>query len=169
MKKFAGVIMAAAGLLWAASVSAVCPVCTVAVAGGIGLAKWLGIDDTITGIWIGGLTVSLSMWTSDWCDRRKFVFRWRDPAILAAYFGMIVVPLYFTGYIGHPLNKLWGIDKLALGIACGGIAFAAAARWYAYVRSRRGRALFPFQKVAMPVGALSLLSALFYLATKHVG
>ena len=34
---------------------AVCPVCTVAVGAGLGLAEWLGIDDSISGLWIGAL------------------------------------------------------------------------------------------------------------------
>jgi len=41
---------------------AVCPVCSIAVAGGVGLSRWLGIDDTISGIWIGGLIISLAIW-----------------------------------------------------------------------------------------------------------
>ena len=49
----------AVGLLFAKKALAVCPICTVAVATGIGFSRWLGIDDTITGLWIGGLTVSL--------------------------------------------------------------------------------------------------------------
>ncbi len=168
MKKLAA-IAAATGLFWAGAAHAICPVCTVAVAGGIGLAKWLGIDDTVTGVWIGGLTISLSMWTADWCVRRKIVFPRRDAAIAAAYYGMIVVPLYFMGYIGHPLNKLWGVDKLVLGIVVGSVAFAAAARWYLAIKSRRGRAMFPFQKVAMPVGALTVLSGVFYILSKRFG
>jgi hypothetical protein len=33
----------------------VCPVCTIAVAGGVGLCRYLGIDDLISGSWIGAL------------------------------------------------------------------------------------------------------------------
>ena len=32
---------------------AVCPVCIVAVGAGLGLSEYLGIDDTIAGVWIG--------------------------------------------------------------------------------------------------------------------
>jgi hypothetical protein len=37
----------------------VCPVCTIAVAGGVGLCRYLGIDDLISGAWIGALLFSL--------------------------------------------------------------------------------------------------------------
>lgn len=36
-----------------AKAQAVCPVCTVAVGTGVGLSRWLGVDDTITGLWLG--------------------------------------------------------------------------------------------------------------------
>ena len=42
---------------------AVCPVCTVAVGAGLEGARLLGVDDVITGIWAGGLTLSLFFWT----------------------------------------------------------------------------------------------------------
>lgn len=38
---------------------AICPVCTVAVGTDVGLCRWLGIDDVLSGIWIGGLIISM--------------------------------------------------------------------------------------------------------------
>ena len=46
-------------LVIAADVLAICPLCTFAVGAGIGLTQYLGIDDVITGLWIGGFIVSL--------------------------------------------------------------------------------------------------------------
>lgn len=42
-----------------AKVFAFCPVCTIAVGAGVGIAEKFGVDDTIIGLWVGGLTVSL--------------------------------------------------------------------------------------------------------------
>ncbi|PIU03715.1 hypothetical protein COT44_01735 [Candidatus Shapirobacteria bacterium CG08_land_8_20_14_0_20_39_18] len=53
---------------------AFCPVCTVAVGAGVGLSRWLGINDTITGLWIGGLTVSISAWTLNWLATKNKTF-----------------------------------------------------------------------------------------------
>ena len=50
---------------------AACPVCSVAVAGGVGFSRWLGIDDTISGIWLRGLIVSLSFWFLSWLDKKN--------------------------------------------------------------------------------------------------
>ncbi|KKU63742.1 MAG: hypothetical protein UX88_C0023G0019 [Candidatus Woesebacteria bacterium GW2011_GWC2_47_16] len=57
---------------------AVCPVCTVAVGAGLGVSRWLGIDDSVSGIWVGGLVVSLSFWFADWLTKKnlKILKKW---------------------------------------------------------------------------------------------
>ena len=54
----------ALGLFFAIPAKAICPVCTVAVGAGIGLSRWLGIDDSITGLWIGARN-NLSRYVDD--------------------------------------------------------------------------------------------------------
>jgi hypothetical protein len=142
---------------------AICPVCTVAVAGGVGLSRYLGVDDLIAGLWIGGFTVSLIMWTVNWLNKKGIKFIGRKILITAAYYGLIVVPLFYTGIMGHPLNKLWGVDRLLLGIILGSVVFFAFAQGYQYMKKKHdNKAYFPFQKVVMPVLPLVLLTILFY-------
>lgn len=146
---------------------AICPICTIAVGAGIGLAQWLGIDDSITGLWIGGLTVSLIAWTINWLNKKNIRFFGRKPLIVLGYYALIVLPLYFKGLIGHPLNTLWGYDKLVVGIILGSILFTIGAATYEILkRKNQGHAYFPFQKVVMPVGPLLIFSVVFYFLTK---
>lgn len=154
-------------LLTQKSALAICPICTVAVGAGVGFAKWLGIDDTVTGIWIGGLTVSLIIWTINWLRSKKYIFKGLVITNIVGYYLLIVAPLYYSGIIGHPFNKLWGTDKLLLGIIIGSIAFILANGSYNYLKKKNNnRAHFPFQKVVMPVASLAIMSAIFYLITK---
>lgn len=167
MKKKLFLLMSAFFLLRAAAVSAICPVCTIAVGAGVGLAQWLGIDDIISGIWIGGLTVSMIAWTINWLDKKKWNFKSYKTTIVAAYYLLIVAPLYYSGLIGHPYNKFWGVDKILFGIVVGSIVFISAVRLYEYLKKKNnGHAHFAFQKVVMPVGFLLLASLLFYLLTR---
>jgi len=146
---------------------ALCPVCTVAVGAGVGLSRWLGIDDTITGLWVGGLMVSLTLWTDDWLEKKNFKIQGRAWAVLAAYLILIILPLYWMGIMGHPFNTLWGQDKLLVGMIAGGFSFLVGALGYkALKKHNQDRAYFPFQKVVMPVGMLAILSAIFYWITK---
>lgn len=159
-------------LFLAKTVYAVCPICTLAVGAGVGIAEEFGVDDTIIGLWVGGLTVSLIFWTIDWARRKNYQFKWVDPAIIIVYFLMVVLPLFFIKIkglpiIGKELNKLWGIDKMLLGIALGCIFFFSSAKYYEYLKKKNGgRAYFPFQKVVMPVFPLVVASIFFYFLNK---
>lgn len=155
------------GLLFSLKTFAVCPLCTIAVAAGVGLSRYLGIDDTITGLWIGGLTVSIILWTIDWFNRKNFCFIGRNFITAILYYLILVVPLYYYDVLGHPLNVLWGIDKLFLGITIGSICFLMGAIGYFYMKKNNdGHAYFPFQKVVMPVAPLIILSIVFYFMTR---
>jgi len=148
---------------------AVCPICTIAVAAGVGLSRWLGIDDTITGLWIGGLTVSMITWTESWLEKKNIRFKGRIFVNVLAYYALIVIPLYYSGIIGNPLNTLraCGLDKLLFGIIVGSIAFWFGASWYFYLKEKNnGYAYFPFQKVVMPISPLIILSIIFYFLIK---
>ena len=41
--------------------SAFCPVCIVATGSLMGIFRWLGVDDAIVGLWLGGFILSVSM------------------------------------------------------------------------------------------------------------
>lgn len=165
--KIAVMFLAVFSFLWAGSAQAICPVCTLAVGAGVGLSRYLGIDDTITGLWVGGLVVSMIMWTINWLNKKNIHFKGRKIITTLSYYLLIVVPLYWTGILGHPLNTLWGVDKLLLGIIIGSLGFLGAGLGYYRLKAKNdGHAYFPFQKVAMPVGTLLILSLIFYFLTR---
>jgi len=148
---------------------AVCPICTVAVVAGVGFSRWLGIDDSVTGLWIGGLTVSMITWTMSWYEKKNIRFKGKGILTIIGYYLLIVVPLFFIGMIGNPLNTICtcGADKLLIGIIVGSLGFWSGAEWYFYLKAKNnGHAYFPFQKVVMPVSPLIILSIIFYYLTK---
>ena len=149
------------------SASAVCPVCVVAVGAGMGFSRWLGIDDSITGIWIGGLTLSIVIWNINWFQKKNIKFPARNILTFLAYYVLILVSLRWSNLIGHPENMLWGMDKILLGITIGTIFFALGNSYYAYLKNKNnGHGYFPFQKVVTPVLSLLLISFIFYIITK---
>lgn len=149
---------------YAVTASAVCPVCTVAVGAGVGLSRWLGVDDLITGLWLGGLIVSFIYWTLTWLENRAITFPAQPLVIAGSYYLLVFIPLYLAGIAGNPANDLLGIDKLVLGTVTGSIAFFGGALWYERLKEQHGgHAYFPFQKVLMPVLPLVILSLIAYL------
>jgi len=155
-------------LLLASPAYAICPLCTVAVGAGVGFSRYLGIDDTVTGLWIGGLAVSLIMWTLDWLERKNINFQGKKLMTALAYYLFIIIPLYWTGLAGHPFNTLWGMDKLIFGIILGSAFFLlGAVSYFSLKKKNNGRAHFPFQKIVMSIAPLVVLSFVFYLITKN--
>ena len=156
-------------LLIAKHALAVCPICTIAVGAGVGVSRWLGIDDAITGLWVGGLIVSMIIWTEGWLDKKNIRFKDRIFVDIIAYYALVVIPLYYSGIIGNPHNTLgfYGLDKLLFGIIAGSLAFWFGASWYFHLKEKNnGHAYFPFQKVVMPILPLVISSILFYFLLK---
>jgi hypothetical protein len=149
------------------SVQAFCPVCVVAVGAGLELSNYLGIDDVVTGLWIGALLVGLSAWTIEWLRKRKINFKGEVLAIYAGYYLLTIIPLYFAGLMGQAYHTFWGVDKLLLGIIFGSAIFFLGGMWHFKLKKKNNdKVHFPFQKVVVPVGLLMLLSLVFYYLTK---
>lgn len=156
-------------LFGAASARAVCPVCTMGAIAGVGLCRWLGIDDLITGTWIGGLLFSSLLWFWYWLIKKKPAIKNRKIGLLIAllWYGAVILPLYFAGIIGHPFNKLWGADKLLLGILAGTVVFALSVRLNNYLKKKnQNKVYFPYQKVVLPIGFLAFASVILYFLSK---
>lgn len=162
-------LLTAGGLSLAPAASAICPICTIVVSSGVGLSRYLGVDDSVSGLWVGGLTVSAIAWTLDWMDKKKIAFKGRTLLTSLGYYTLVLSAFYFADFMESPIQTLCACatDKLFLGIVTGSAAFAMGAQWYYHTKEKNGgKALFPFQKVAFPVIPLILVSLFFYVLTK---
>jgi hypothetical protein len=121
----------------------------------------------ISGLWLGALAASLSIWTIIWLNKKNKSFKYDKIIIALVYYLLIIVPLYYFDIIGHPFNKLWGIDKLLLGIISGSIVFLASIRFGDFLKNKnQGKVYFPYQKVAIPLLFLLIASVIFYFVVK---
>lgn len=166
MKKLIPLLSLVGLLGFPSPVHAVCPVCTVAVAAGLGISRWIGIDDSVTGVWIGGLILSSGLWLADWIGKKK----WKVPhpkflsVLLMALF--VIPPLYWSKMIGLSGNTLLGIDKVLLGTIVGSIIFLIGVGIDKWLRTTNsGKVYIYYQKVIVPVFLLSIISFIFYLIT----
>jgi hypothetical protein len=154
------------GTFFASSVLAICPVCVVGVGAGVGLTRWLKIDDTITGLWIGALTVSLIAWTIEWFKKKNIDFKGKNIIIIIAYYAMVFWPLHSLEAVGNGFNTIWGMDKLIFSIVLGSISFFGFEKWYRNMRAKRGKSMFRYQKVIWPMIPLIVLSIMFFYITR---
>lgn len=166
MKHFVPLLSLLLIFLFPVSVNAVCPVCTVAVAGGLGMSRWIGIDDTVTGIWIGGVILSSGLWLADWMGKKGWKMPFKELVSIILFYLFVIPPLYWTKMIGVRGNILWGIDKIVLGIVIGSTLFLCGVWLDKWLRSmNQGKVYVYFQKVIAPVFLLTLGSFILYLVT----
>ena len=136
---------------------AICPICVVAIGAGLGLSRWLGVDDLVSSVWIGALLVAMIMWTLIEMRKNNWGFPFDAVIISLAYYLLTFVPLYYAGIVGHPLNKIFGS-------AIGTVIFLLANWFHLYLKKKNnGKSFFPYQKVVVPVVVLLLTSLIFYL------
>ncbi|MDR0319703.1 MAG: hypothetical protein LBH81_03105 [Rickettsiales bacterium] len=148
------------------SAYAVCPVCSVAMGGGLVFAREFGIDDVITGLWFGALTLSMAMWVANYMRRRGVQASWPYVLDLVGFYTLTFCVYFFPG-VKWGAYTLWGIDKLFLGIIVGSVLFWLSAFWYSKIKKNNGgHALFPFQKVVMPIAILGAATVIFWLITR---
>ena len=149
---------------------AVCPVCTVAVGAGLEGARLLGVDDVITGIWAGGLTLSIAAWTANWM-RKKGVTNILWYVLNYIVYFLLLAGVYFVPaenpIVRFNQNCIWGIDQFLLGTVVGVGVFYFMQRWYQNIKVRNGgHAKYPFQKVVMPLCGLFIATLVFWAMLK---
>lgn len=150
-----------------------CPVCTLAVGAGLGLSRYLGIDDAISGIWAGALVISVSFWFSNWLKKKNYKFLQFINENYLIYLSVIIwvaftyIPLWKIGIIGHPFNVIWGIDKLIFGGVIGAGVSLLAVYTDKKVRKIKGSQFFNFQRVVFPIAFLLISSLIIWIITKH--
>lgn len=155
-----------AGLPLAVNAQPICPVCTVAVGVGVGLSRWLGVDDVISGVWIGAFLAAITVWINDWLKKKIKNKKLKDyslPLTGILMYGMTIIPLDWLNIIGGQLNKIWGFDKLLVGITLGTIFLIFGAFLNTYLKvHNNNKVYFPYQKVVIPVSTLIVVSLLIY-------
>lgn len=163
MNNFIKILLASFGVLIVIlDAHSVCPVCTIAVGAGLEGARLIGIDDIITGIWAGGLTLSLFFWTVGWLKKRGInSVIWQIIVPFISYYALLGM-VYFMPGVVYGTNTLWGIDKFLIGTIVGTITFYLGSHWYIKIkRNNGGHANFPFQKVVIPIFFLLIATAIF--------
>lgn len=156
------------GLLFLGTASAniakaVCPVCIVAVSTGLGLSRWLGVDDVISSIWIGALLASTSIWTLTWLKLKNWDFKYSKFVIPVSFYLLTLVPLYYAEVIGHPLNKIFGIDRIIFGTVLGTVVFLVGVWLNNFLKEKnQGKQFFSYQKVVVPFLVLLAVSLLIF-------
>ncbi len=153
------------GLMFVKSAMAnpACAVCTIAVGASLEIARKLGVDDSVVGVWAGAFLVLLGYWTIKWFDKKNWHFKGRDLIILIVSVAMIGF-MYLSKLTYHAeVIGIFYLDPFLFSTISGAITLVLSSDFYQWMKRKNGgHAHFPFEKVFVPVAALFLLSVYFY-------
>lgn len=140
-----------------------CAVCTIAVGASLEIARRLGVDDSVVGVWAGAFLVLLGFWTIKWFDKKNWIFQGRDTLIIVLSVAMI--GFMYLGKLSYHAEVIgiFYMDPFLYSVLIGAAVFILSSNFYQWMKKKNGgHAHFPFEKVFVPVVALALTSAYFY-------
>lgn len=143
-------------------VYATCPVCVLAVGGGLWLAERLGIDDLIVSLWIGALVTAFAIVLAG--KFKKIKLPRPEASWSVIFYFLTLATLQLQGKLNNPYCKIWGVCKIWLGVTVGTFVFWLGAVLDRYLRTKNdNKVFFPFQKVVCPLLTTLLATLVFYL------
>ncbi len=138
-----------------------CPLCVAGTGAGLVLSRWLGIDDSISGVWIAAFLGAISLWFANTLKKKYLPFQ--DLAIYLGVFGATLWSFYAFNLIDDHAGLIMGVPKLTFGIVTGGIVFYLMEAGNALLKKKRGKVLFAYQPIVFSLAAMLVLSAAIYI------
>ncbi|MBI2405439.1 hypothetical protein HYV21_00075 [Candidatus Microgenomates bacterium] len=144
-----------------------CPLCVAGAGIGLSLANSLGIDDSITGVWIGAFLGAVSFWTEVFLSKKKIKNVLMRPLLYLVIFISTIWSFYAFGLVNKHFGTIFGLDKLTFGIISGGAVFYLADFVDGWVIKRVGRVFIPYQRIYVSLGSMLVLSILIYILINY--
>ena len=162
---FSLLALAVSRLVFAPIASAHCPLCVAGAGVGLSLSRLLGIDDSITGVWLAAFLGAVSFWSESLIKRRELRPKLR-PFIYIAVFAATIWSFYKFNLVIR-MSQLFGLDKLTFGMIVGGAAFYLIDVLDDFVIKRKGRVFFPYQRIIVTLGSMLVLSLGIYILINY--
>lgn len=163
-------------LIFPVSASAHCPLCVAGAGVGLSVARFLGIDDSISGIWLGAFLAAISFWMDASISKKLKHFLVR-PLTYIAMFTVTIWSIYAFNDISTNnlkfflINKhsglILGMDKLIFGMVTGGVVFYLVDIINGLIIKKNGKVLFPFQRLLTSLGSMVILSMVVYVLINY--
>jgi hypothetical protein len=149
-------------IIFSIPVYAHCPLCTAAVGVAAGTASYYGMDVSIIGIFIGAFAISTGLWVA--LKTKKEYVRFQKHLIVGSSFLLTVIPMIgvLPLTMQLPFFPDTYVNKMIFGAIFGAIASFLALYAHNYIKKIKGKALFPFQGIAITILFLVINSIIFY-------
>ena len=132
-----------------------CAVCTIAIGASLEIARNLGVEDAVVGLWAGALLTLLGYWTIVLFDKKKWLIFISVSMLGFVYLHEIVYSPKVIWYIFY-------LDPVLFSALLGMAIYIFSQKFYLRMKALNGgHAHFPFEKVVLPLGLLLGFSLYF--------
>lgn len=152
-------------LIFPPTVSAHCPLCVAGAGAGLALSRFLGIDDTISGVWMAAFLGASSLWLSN-SIKKKYI-PLQAEFIYIAIFATTILSFYKFGLVNEHNGLISNLPKLVFGMIVGGVVFYLVDVANTLVRKKVGRTFFPYQGVIVSLASMLVLSVFFFVLLNY--
>ncbi len=155
-------------VLFPISTFAHCPLCVAGAAVGLSLSRWIGVDDSITGVWLAALLGAISFWSYGYLVRKikighSFLLK---PLLYIVFFAATIWSFYYFNLVVR-MGTLFGIDKLIFGMVAGGVVFYLTDIANELIYKIVGKSLFRYQRIILSLGMMIVMSLTIYILISY--
>ena len=157
--------LSALGMTIVKPASAHCPLCVAGAGAGLSLSRVLGIDDSISGVWMAAFLGAMSYWLAN--SIKKTYVPFQGELIYIAIFATTILSFYRFGLINEHNGLIGNLPKITFGMLTGGVLFFLVDRVNALIKKKKGKVLFPYQPIVFTLGSMTVLSIGIYILINY--
>jgi len=150
-------------------VMAHCPLCTGATIVGVGVTRSLGFDDSIVGVFVGGMIVSTALWFNNILKKKNMGAKGNEKlrilSLIILTSVLTLLTFYYAGLFGRGNSfRIFGIESILIGSLSGGVLSLGASFYSNYLKNKNGgKTLFNYQTMIISLVVLIINAGLFAL------
>lgn len=134
------------------------PICAIGIASGLGISRWLGIDDITLGLWIGALILSLSIQFNIFLVKKGKSFPFSFWVIFIGTYLLSFLPILKT-LTQDPVCNICGLPRIICGSVLGALTLFLVDKANNIMINRHNKKVyFYYQRVIIPIIGLIIVS-----------
>jgi len=134
------------------------PICAVGIASGLGISRWLGINDLTLGLWIGALILSLAIQFNIFLGKKGKSFPFSFWVIFLSSWILSFLPILIN-FDKYTACSICGIPEVICGSVLGVLTLFLVDKANLFVIDKHGKKVyFYYQKVIIPIIGLIIVS-----------
>lgn len=143
------------------SVSAHCPLCVAGAGAGLSISRFLGIDDSITGIWFAAFLGATALWGANALKKKYLPLQ--ETLIYASFFAVTIWSFYQFNLVSEHAGLIMGAPKIIFGMVVGAVGFYLVEVLNGLIRKIKGGVLFAYQPIVFSLGLMLFLSSAMFV------